>query len=359
MQVTEIRKIVHIDMDAFYASVEQRDNPDLRGLPVVVGGSPYSRGVVAASSYEARQFGIRSAMPSRQALALCPGTVFVSPRFDVYKQISKQIHSIFKTFTHQIEPLSLDEAYLDVTNCQLLQGSATHIAQEIKAEIRKHTGLVASAGVSYNKFLAKVASDYDKPDGFYRILPHEGEAFIAALPIGDFFGVGAVTEAKMMSLGINSGADLRRWSLSDLQHHFGSRANYYYLLARGIDERPVSATRTRKSIGSETTFDQDIDEPERMLEVLQELAQEVIDEIRRSKLLGSTVTVKVRFDDFQIVTRSMTLPESLNTFDDVCALLPMLLDRAIEGPRKVRLLGVSISGLISEDNPSPRQLKLF
>lgn len=359
MQAHEFRKIVHIDMDAFYASVEQRDRPELRGLPVVVGGSPYSRGVVAASSYEARQFGIRSAMPSRQALSLCAETIFVPPRFDVYKQVSREIQAVFHEYTSLVEPLSLDEAYLDLTDCNLYEGSATRIAQAIRAQILEQTQLVASAGVSYNKFLAKIASDMDKPDGFYRILPDQGEDFIARLPIGRFFGIGAVTEAKMHSLGIASGADLRLWSLEDLRTQFGVRAGYYFDIARGIDNRVVSAERVRKSIGSETTFDRDLVDSDAMLIALAPLAAEVSGSLKKSGLLGVTLTLKVRFDNFQLVTRSHTLSQSFNDQSRMRELLPLLLDRAIAPGRRVRLLGVTMSGLESVDGTQPRQLDLF
>ena len=359
MNSDEFRRIVHIDMDAFYASVEQRDRPELRGLPVVVGGSPYSRGVVAASSYEARQFGIKSAMPCRQALSLCADTIFVPPRFDVYQQVSRQIQSIFQEYTPLVEPLSLDEAYLDLTDCELFDGSATRIARAIKAQILEQTQLVASAGVSYNKFLAKIASDMDKPDGFYRILPQEGEEFIARLPIGRFFGIGAVTESKMHSLGISSGADLRAWTLEDLQAHFGVRAEYYFDIARGVDNRPVSAERVRKSIGTEMTFDRDLENSVAMLAALQPLAAEVSDSMKKRGLLGVTLTLKVRFDNFQLITRSHTMSQSFNDQARMHELLPLLLDRAVAPGKRVRLLGVSMSGLESVDGSHPRQLDLF
>jgi len=346
-------------MDAFYASVEQRDDPRLRGLPVVVGGSPYRRGVVAACSYEAREFGIRSAMPSRQALSLCPHTVFVTPRFDAYKQVSKQIHAVFRHYTELVEPLSLDEAYLDLTACSLLQGSATRIAKQIKAEIYQQTGLIASAGVSYNKFLAKIASDMDKPDGFYRILPAEGEEFIARLPIGRFFGVGAVTEAKMISLGIATGADLRLWTQEELRSQFGARADYLYGIARGRDDRPVSASRTRKSIGSETTFEQDLLDRDAMLKVLNSLAEEVACSLEQHRLLASSITLKLRFNDFQLVTRSVSLPQSFDDVTQIQQVLPVLLDRALEENRSVRLLGVSVGNLTRVNESGPVQLTLF
>ena len=234
-----VRKIIHVDMDAFYASVEQRDDPKLKGLPVIVGGKPNGRGVVAACSYEARKFGVRSAMPSAEAYRRCPQAVFVKSRFDAYKEASKQIHTVFNEFTDLVEPLSLDEAYLDVSNNTLFSGSAYRLAREIKTMIWERTQLVASAGVSYNKFLAKIASDYDKPDGIYCILPEDGESFVASLAVGRIHGVGKVTEQRMHALGIHTGADLRRWSEEELSLEFGKSARYYYLVARGIDHRPV------------------------------------------------------------------------------------------------------------------------
>ncbi|MBX2823527.1 MAG: DNA polymerase IV [Gammaproteobacteria bacterium] len=351
------RKIVHIDMDAFYASVEQRDNPALRGKPVVVGGSPYSRGVVAACSYEAREFGVRSAMPCRQALSLCPSTVFVTPRFAVYKSVSEQIHEVFARYTDCVEPLSLDEAYLDVTDSRLCQGSATRIARSIKADIRRDTGLVASAGVSYNKFLAKIASDQDKPDGLFCILPEDGEAFVAGLPIGRFYGVGAVTEARMQSLGIENGADLRRWSLDELNAQFGKSGRYYFDIARGVDEREVTPERVRKSLGAETTFAQDLSKPEDMLEALQELADKVYDSISSRRLWATTLTVKVRLENFRLLTRSHSQAQPLSA-RRIHDLLPLLLTRALTAGDRVRLLGVSLSGLLDGDE-LPLQRDLF
>jgi DNA polymerase-4 len=251
------RKIIHIDMDAFYASVEQRDDPELRGKPVAVGGSR-ERGVVAAASYEARRFGVKSAMPSVTAKRRCPGLIFVRPRFDVYRAVSQQIREIFAAYTPLIEPLSLDEAYLDVTQNLKAMSSATEIAEEIRARIRSETGLTASAGVSYNKFLAKMASDERKPDGLFVITPRMGPAFVEALPIGRFHGIGPVTRARMEGLGIRNGGDLKAQPLLFLQQQFGKAGPYYYALARGIDDRPVCADRIRKSIGCETTFTADL-----------------------------------------------------------------------------------------------------
>lgn len=339
------RKIVHVDMDAFYASIEQRDDPSLRHRPVVVGGKPDSRGVVAACSYEARVFGIRSAMPCSQAWRLCPQTVFVPPRFEVYRDVSAQIRKVFRHYTPLIEPLSLDEAYLDLTECTQYGGSATLIARAIKRRIRQDTGLTASAGVSYNKFLAKVASDVDKPDGLTIIRPHQGEAFVASLPIGRFYGIGPVTEKKMRSLGIETGADLRRLSFSELEGYFGKSAGYFYNVARGQDERPVESSRERKSIGSETTFAEDLDEVPAMLEVLTGLAHSVAGHLQEHALRASTMTIKVKYSDFTQVTRSYSVVEGFEHADDMVVCLPWLLGRTDAAQRAVRLLGVSVSGL--------------
>jgi len=259
-----LRKIIHIDMDAFYAAVEQRDFPELRGKPVVVGGAPDSRGVVATCSYEARVFGIRSAMPASQAYRLCPEAVFVRPRFEAYRAVSAEIRAIFQEFTERVEAISLDEAYLDVTASPLLQGSATRIAQAIKQRIMESTRLTASAGVSYNKFLAKIASDRDKPDGLCLILPEQGREIIAGLPIGGFHGIGKATEAKMKALGIHCGRDLECLSIATLVQQFGKVGEHYYRIARGIDERPVIPNRPRKSWGAETTFPVDLSDKAEM-----------------------------------------------------------------------------------------------
>jgi len=346
-----MRKIIHIDMDAFYASVEQRDNVLLRGQPVIVGGRPNDRGVVAACSYEARKFGIHSAMPSSEAGRRCPQAVFVSPRFEVYRQVSRQIQAVFREFTPLVEPLSLDEAYLDVTDASMLDGSAVRIAHEVRGLIRERTDLIASAGVSYNKFLAKIASDYDKPDGFYCILPADGPTFVAGLPIGRFYGVGKATEARMHELGIYTGADLRSFSLQELQREFGKSADYYYNVARGIDNRPVRATRTRKSLGSETTFSENLRSEDAMLEVLERLADEVVDALRERELIGATLTIKVRFASFRSVTRSATQASGISDAGAAKRLLPYLLERALDGHTlpSVRLLGVSIGGLTAVD----------
>jgi len=362
---TQSRKIIHVDMDAFYASVEQRDNPTLRNQPVVVGGKPNGRGVVAACSYEARQFGIHSAMPSAEAGRRCPHAHFIKPRFSAYQEASQQIHRVFKEFTAMIEPLSLDEAYLDVTHSTLFNGSALLLAREIKQMIVERTQLVASAGVSYNKFLAKIASDFDKPDGLYCIRPEQGEAFVASLPVGRFHGVGKVTEARMQELGIHTGADLRKWSEHELQREFGKSAGYYYRVARGVDERPVRNSRTRKSMGAERTFGENILQRSQMLEVLVGMADELFESLGNKRLASATLNIKVRFGDFTTFTRAYTHVASPLNHAIVHRVMPYLLDkvlslRAEESAHRqgVRLLGVSFSTLSPLDEDSPEQLEI-
>lgn len=286
-----LRKIIHVDMDAFYASVEQRDDPALRGRPVAVGAAR-ARGVVAAASYEARKFGVRSAMPSVTALRKCPDLIFARPRFDVYKAVSRRIRAIFEEFTPVVEPLSLDEAYLDVTDFLKDGGSATAVAAEIRARIRAETGLTASAGVSYNKFLAKLASDCKKPDGLFVITPKMGERFVEALPIERFHGVGPATAAKMKSFGVDTGLDLKAQTLSFLQQRFGKAGPYFYWIARGVDDRPVRADRVRKSIGAETTFAEDLLKLESARAALLPLIDRVWLSAESAQVRGRTVTVK-------------------------------------------------------------------
>jgi DNA polymerase IV len=304
-QASGPRKIIHIDMDAFYASVEQRDNPELRGKPVAVGGSQ-ARGVVAAASYEARKFGVHSAMPSVIAKRRCPDLIFVSPRFDAYKAVSLQIREVFAEYTPIIEPLSLDEAYLDVT--ENLKGikSATLLAEEIRARILAETELTASAGVSYNKFLAKLASDHRKPDGLFVITPAMGPEFVETLPVRKFHGIGPATAKKMERLGIATGLDLRAQTLAFLQQHFGKAGSYYYWAARGVDERPVRADRIRKSVGAENTFPADLFTHEAARDALREIVEKVWGYCERSGIRGRTVTLKVKFANFQQITRSRT-----------------------------------------------------
>lgn len=352
------RKIIHVDMDAFYASVEQRDQPRLRGRPVVVGGDPNGRGVVAAASYEARRHGIHSAMPAWRAARLCPDAVFLRPRFEVYRAVSAQVQALFREYTPLVEPLSLDEAYLDVSECPRLEGSATLIAREIRAKIREQTGLTASAGVSCNKFLAKIASDLDKPDGLYVIPPEQAEAFVAGLPVGKIHGVGKATRERMEGMGIHTGADLRRLSLLDLQRAFGSRARFYYELARGRDERPVRPSRARKSVGAETTFGQDLNDPGEMLDRLAALAGKVAASLQRRALAGRTVTLKVKYHDFRQITRSLS-GRPVQSAEEIHARLPALLQDTEAGQTPVRLLGVTVSGLVGVKPDPARQLALF
>jgi len=345
MRADGYRRIVHVDMDAFYASVEQRDDPALRGRPVAVGGSPDGRGVVAAASYEARVHGVRSAMPSARALRLCPDLVFVRPRFAVYRAVSNAVRAIFAEFTDRIEPLSLDEAYLDVSDSDYAGGSATRIAAAIRARIRERTGLTASAGVSYNKFLAKLASDMDKPDGLHVIPPGRGAAVVAELPVRRFHGIGPATAARMQRLGIHTGADLRARGLDELAGAFGRAARHYHALARGIDERPVHAGRARKSVGAECTFDVDLDDPAAMQAELERLAGGVAERLDRLEHAGRTLTVKLRFSDFRTVTRSSTRAGGFRGHAEIAAALPDLLARGLAAGSRVRLLGVTVSNL--------------
>ena len=344
-----VRKIIHVDMDAFYASVEQRDNPRLRGRPVIVGGDPRSRGVVAACSYEARAFGIHSAMACATAYRLCPAAVFIAPRFDAYKAVSRQIREIFCRYTDLVEPLSLDEAFLDVTENKAGLASATRIAQEIRRQIVCATGgLTASAGVSFNKFLAKVASDCNKPDGITVVTPEAAPAFIDRLPIRKFFGVGQVTEDRMHNLGIRTGADLKRFSRERLVEHFGKAGNYYYRIAHGEDDRPVEPHRIRKSYGKETTLEADIDDTGRMLEILDGLARRVVDGLKREGRQGLTLTLKVKYADFRSVTRSVTLPQAVGDSAAMMLHVQKLLAITDAGEQKVRLLGLSVSNFLDE-----------
>jgi DNA polymerase-4 len=342
------RKIIHIDMDAFYASVEQRDNPELRGKPVAVGGSE-ARGVVAAASYEARRFGVHSAMPSVIAKRKCPDLIFVKPRFDVYEAISLQIRSIFAEYTPIIEPLSLDEAYLDVT--ANLKGivSATWIAEELRARIRDETQLTASAGVSYNKFLAKLASDHRKPDGLFVITPEMGPEFVESLPVRKFHGVGPATAKKMGRFGIATGLDLRAQTVAFLQQHFGKAGSYYYWAARGIDERPVRADRIRRSVGAENTFPADLFTYEAARDALREIVDKVWEYCERSGIRGRTVTLKVKFANFRQITRSRTGQVSIAARSELEQLSNALLEPLFPVAKGIRLLGISLSSLATAD----------
>jgi DNA polymerase IV len=336
-----VRKICHVDLDAFYASVEQRDDPALRGRPLAVGGSR-ERGVVAAASYEARRFGVRSAMPSSQALRLCPELVFVKPRFEVYRAISRQIRDIYEAYTPLVEPLSLDEAYLDVT--ENLKGIpwASRIATEIRAAIRAETGLTASAGVSYNKFLAKLASDHRKPDGQFVITPEMGPGFVEGLEVARFHGIGPATAAKMHRLGIRTGRDLRERPLAFLQQHFGKAGAHFHAIARAEDARPVRPDRPRRSSGSETTYPQDLTETAQVEAALAVLAAEVAEWCERHRWFGRTVTVKLRYADFRTVTRSRTRPLPVRDREALTAAALELVRGLFPLRRPVRLLGVTV-----------------
>lgn len=339
------RKIIHIDMDAFYASVEQRDDPSLKGKPVIVGGLPGTRGVVCTCSYEARKFGVHSAMSSSRAFKLCPHGIFLKPRFGAYEEASKRIRRIFSDYSDAVEPLSLDEAFLDVTSNKRGLPYATRMAREIKARIREETGgLTASAGVSFNKFLAKVASDLRKPDGLSVIKPEDADAFLAALPIGKFYGIGKVTERLLIKEGIRTGGDLRRLSKLQLASLFGSSGEFYYDIARGVDERPVRSEWIRKSLGTERTFESDLDDVPEMVSIVRELASSVAEDLRRQRLKGRTVTLKVKFFDFRNITRSLSLPEETDDAGRIGDTAAKLLTATEAGPVKVRLLGVTVSG---------------
>jgi DNA polymerase-4 len=352
-----IRKIIHIDMDAFYASVEQRDNPELRGKPLAVGGSR-ERGVVAAASYEARQYGVHSAMSSIVAARKCPDLIFVKPRFDVYKAVSSQIRAVFDEYSPAVEPLSLDEAYLDVTQSPKGILSATQIAQEIKDRIREETQLTASAGVSYNKFLAKLASDYRKPDGLYVIKPHQGLSFVEQLSVGQFHGIGRVTATRMNQLGIFTGLDLRQQTEAFLVRQFGKVGSHYHSIARAIDNRPVTANRLRKSAGAESTFDHDLFDFDALADRIPALVDSVWRHCERANVWGRTVTLKVKYSDFQQITRSRTLLQPASEKALLERLALELLQSLLPLPKSVRLLGVSVSSLEPQTAHTGGQLAL-
>jgi len=351
------RKIIHIDMDAFFASVEQRDQPQLQGKPIAVGGGGL-RGVVAAASYEARTFGVRSAMPSVTAKRLCPDLIFVRHRFEVYKQVSRQIRDIFLSYTDLVEPLSLDEAYLDVTENKFGMPSATEIAREIKARIQAETQLTASAGVSYNKFLAKIASDYQKPDGLFVIKPSQGEAFVSQLPIERFYGVGKVTAQRMNELGIFTGADLRQQTAIFLMQHFGKTGGFYYRIARGIDHRLVTPDRIRKSISSETTFAEDLYTWEELSAKLLTQIDDVWRFVDRSRIHGRTVTLKLKYQDFQIISRSKSVAWPILEREQFEKIALELLQTVLPPPKGIRLIGIGLSNLDNEENLAGKQLLL-
>ncbi|MDX1277306.1 DNA polymerase IV [Oceanihabitans sediminis] len=341
-----IRKIIHIDMDAFYASVEQMDNPELRGKPVAVGGGG-TRGVVSAASYEAREFGVRSAISGMQARRNCPDLIFVKPRFDRYTEISKKIRKIFLDYTDLVEPLSLDEAYLDVTENKKGNPSATLIAKEIRDRIFNEIGLTASAGISINKFIAKVASDYNKPNGQKTVNPEDVLSFLEDLDIRKFYGVGKVTAEKMYQKGIFTGKDLKSKSLEYLKEQFGKSGRYYYYIVRGIHTSEVKPNRTRKSLAAERTFQENLSSEIFMLEKLKHIAEEVSRRLNKSKVAGKTVTLKIKYSDFTLQTRSKTLPYFINDKDIILDTAKDLLYQE-KMSNSVRLLGISLSNLNTE-----------
>ena len=347
-----LRKIIHVDMDAFYASVEQKDDPSLKGRPVAVGGGS-KRGVVAAASYEARKFGVRSAMSGQLARQKCPELIFVKPRFERYREISLQIRKIFLGYTDLVEPLSLDEAYLDVTENKLGLPSATLIAREIREQIFEKTGLTASAGISINKFIAKIASDLNKPNGQKTIPPEDVEAFLMSLEIRKFHGVGRVTAEKMHNLGIFTGADLRARSAEFLTNHFGKSGMHYYEVVRGVHRSPVQPSRIPKSVGAERTFSENLSSEVFMLERLQQIAGELQDRLKPKKRAGKTVTLKIKYSDFRLQTRSRTLPYFIS---DASMILEVSRELLFQEPleNSVRLLGISLSNLNTDTTSNQR-----
>lgn len=356
--LTETRKIIHIDMDAFFASVEQRDNPELRGKPIAVGGSKM-RGVVAAASYEARVYGVRSAMPSVTAKRLCPQLIFVKSNFERYREVSDQIREIFYSYTDLVEPLSLDEAYLDVTTAKRGPASATLIAQAIREEIFAATELTASAGVSFNKFLAKVASDINKPNGMKVIMPEEAPAFLAELPVEDFHGIGKVTAARMHKMGFRTGADLRRLSEVEMAQRFGKVGRHYYRIVRALDDRPVNPNRNRKSVGAERTYSEDVSSPEVMKEKLDWLAEKVFNYLVEKDNYGRTVTLKMKSPEFVIHTRSRSFSGEIRKLQDLREIAYQLLAENIDEVPVVRLLGISVSNLEREGGEGVQLLLPF
>jgi DNA polymerase-4 len=358
-----IRKIIHIDMDAFYASVEQRDFPEYRGKAIAVGGSPDGRGVVATASYEARKFGVKSAMPSRQALQLCPHLLFVRPRFDAYKTVSAGIREIFSRYTDLIEPLSLDEAYLDVTEDKLNIGSALEIAKQIKQAIKDELQLTASAGVSSSKFVAKIASDINKPDGLTFIGPSKIESFMEKLPVEKFFGVGKVTAKKMKNMDLHTGADLKKLSEQELIQKFGKSGRFYYSIVRGIDERQVHSSRETKSLAAEDTFAYDLLIVEEMHKELEKLADKVAARLDKRQLKGRTLTLKVKYNDFTQITRSQSFATPIAEFEDIFEAAKALLENVDFDNKPIRLLGISLSNfreiIVASTSGDPNQLLLF
>ena len=348
----DIRKIIHVDMDAFFAAVEQRDRPELLGKPLIVGGDPNGRGVVATCSYEARRFGIHSAMSAARARTLCPQAIFVRPRMEAYREASRQVMAILRSYTLLVEPLSLDEAFLDVTTATANGTLAVDIARDILARIHRETGLTASAGVSYNKLLAKLASDWRKPHGLFVIPPERGLAFLAPLPVGKLHGVGPATVKRLSAMGIETVSDLRALSRETLVAHFGKAGSWFYGVAQGIDGRPVQPSRQRKSVGTERTFSENLADRSIMLAILEEMTVQVAARLESLTLVGHTVSIKVRFPDFTTVTRARTKGEIVGDLESIAPLLPELLDRAVPFGASVRLLGITVSGLAHSQTAS-------
>lgn len=353
----KIRKIIHIDMDAFYASVEQRDDPSLRGKAIAVGGGS-KRGVITTASYEARKFGVRSAMPGFKAKALCPHIIFVKPRFDAYKEASSKAREVFKRYTDLIEPLSLDEAYLDVTQNKMDQPIATELAKRIKEDIKKATQLSCSAGVSYCKFLAKIASDMNKPDGLTVIKPQQAEAFIEALAVKKIFGVGKVTAEKMKSMNIHTGADLKKLSKVDLVNRFGKMGHYFYDIARGIDNREVRADHIRKSVGVERTLEKNLESYDELKPILDKVLKEFIGRLSRSGKYGRTITLKMKSGDFRTITRSISRPYIIKAETEIKELSEKLLRDNVDDLDSIRLIGLSASNLEEKETNSTKQLNI-
>jgi len=358
MAESAIRKIIHVDMDAFFASVEQRDNPSLRGRPVAV-GYPAARGVVAAASYEARKFGVKSALPSVTAMRRCPELVFVPPRFDVYREVSRQIHEVFSRYTELIQPLSLDEAYLDVTANKRGIPTAWLTAKEIRAAILEETGLTASAGISYNKFLAKLASDHRKPNGQFAVTPDMGAAWVETLPVSRFHGVGPKTAEKMKLLGIETGRALRAKPFEFLVGHFGSSAEWYYAIARGEDDRPVNPNRTRKSSGAETTFDRDLTDPAEIEAGVLRMADDVWHWCDTRTTFGRTVTVKIKYGDFKQITRSRSQGEAVTSLAHLQRLALDLVRSVLPPEKGIRLVGVTVSNFAEAAATQEASLPMF
>jgi len=344
-----LRKIIHIDMDAFFASIEQRDNPELKGKPVAV-GSPSERGVISAASYEARKFGVRSALSSQIAKRLCPELIFVKGNMKKYKEVSKLIMAVFREYTDLVEPLSIDEAFLDVTHNKKNIKSAIQIAREIKTKIKEVTGLNASAGISVNKFLAKIASDMDKPNGLFIIKPDEVESFVENLQVENFFGVGKVTAKKMHKIGIHQGKDLKQLSIEELVRLFGKNGQYFYDIVRGIDDRPVNPNRERKSVGTEFTFSKDLNTKFSLIVELYKIEQEQLERMKKSEFWGYTLTLKIKFSDFSQITRSLTVSKPIKDFDTLHKLAKQLFNVVDFEQKSVRLLGLSVSNLHKDED---------